>query len=59
YPNLVTVCNDCHHDIHEHRYQVKTDPQTGKHNITPPPEPFPDTGTTNWRPNPANPVLLN
>ena len=59
YPNLVTVCNDCHHDIHEHHHQVKTDPQTGRHRVEPPPDPFPDKGSTTWRPNPANPVLLN
>ena len=59
YPNLVTVCNDCHHDIHEHHHQVEHDPQTGRHNVAPPPDPFPDTGTTNWKPAQANPILLN
>ena len=59
YPNLVTVCNDCHHDIHEHHHQIETDPQTGRHRVVPPPDPFPDTGSTNWRPDHTNPVLLN
>ena len=59
YPNLVTVCNDCHHDIHEHHHQIETDPKTGRHSVEPPPDPFPDTGTTNWRPAHTNPVLLS
>ena len=59
YPNLVTVCNDCHHDIHEHRHQIETDPKTGKHRVVPPPDPFPDTGTTTWKPAHTNPVLLS
>jgi len=59
YPNLVTVCNQCHHDIHEHHHQIEHDPQTGRHSVEPPPEPFPKTGTTNWKPAQANPVLRN
>ncbi len=59
YPNLVTVCNDCHHDIHERHHQVEHDGQTGKHRVVPPPEAFPDTGTDSWQPRQLNPVLRN
>ncbi|MCY4194897.1 MAG: hypothetical protein OXF04_11525, partial [bacterium] len=59
YPNLVTVCNDCHHDIHDRHHQVETDPETGQHRVVPPPDPFPDTGTTAWKPKHLNPVLRN
>ncbi|MDE0115938.1 MAG: HNH endonuclease signature motif containing protein [bacterium] len=59
YPNLVTVCNDCHHDIHERHHQVEQDRRTGKHRVVPPPEAFPDTGTTTWQPKQLNPVLRN
>ena len=59
YPNLVTVCNDCHHNIHEHHHQVEHNPRTGKHRIIPPPDPFPDTGTNTWQPQHHNPILRN
>ncbi len=59
YPNLVTVCNDCHHDIHERHHLVEHDRRTGKHSVVPPPEAFLDNGTTNWRPKQLNPVLRN
>ena len=59
YPNLVTVCNDCHHDIHERHHQVATDSRTGRHSVAPPPEAFPDTGETTWQPKHLNPVLKN
>lgn len=59
YPNLVLVCNDCHHDIHERDYQVIYDPGTRKHRVEPPPEPFPESGANSYRPSQANPVLRN
>ncbi len=59
YPNLVLVCNDCHHDIHERQHEVGQDGQTGRHRVVPPPEAFPDTGTTRWQPKQLNPVLRN
>ncbi len=59
YPNLVTVCNDCHHDIHDRHHQVETDARTGKHSVVPPPEPFPDNASTTWQPKHLNPVLRN
>ena len=59
YPNLVLVCNDCHHDIHERQHEVEQDSQTGRHIVVPPPEAFPDTGTTRWQPKQLNPVLRN
>jgi len=55
----VLVCNDCHHDIHDHGYQTTQDPDTGRWQTQPPPDPFPDTGTTNWQPAHVNSVLLN
>ena len=59
YPNLVLVCNDCHHDIHDHGYQTIQDPDTGRWKTQPPPDPYPDTGTTTWQPAHTNSVLLN
>ena len=59
YPNLVTVCNDCHHDIHERHHQVETDPRSGRHSVVPPPDPFPDMGITTWQPRQLSPVLRN
>jgi len=59
FPNLVTVCNDCHHDIHDKHHQVERDRRTGTHRVVPPPEAFPDTGTTTWQPKHLNPVLRN
>ncbi len=59
YPNLVTVCNECHHDIHERHHQVETDPATGHHRVVAPPDPFPNTGTTTWQPAHIDSVLLS
>ncbi len=59
YPNLVLVCNDCHHQIHDHGYQTTQHPDTGQWTTQPPPDPFPDTGTTTWQPVHTNSVLLN
>ena len=59
YPNLVLVCNDCHHNIHDHGFQTTQDPHTGQWKTQPPPDPYPDTGTTTWQPTHTNPVLLN
>ncbi len=58
YPNLVLVCNDCHHEIHEQGFQVTQDPGTGRWQTHPPPDPFPDTGTTTWQPVHADSVLM-
>ncbi|WP_420619655.1 DUF222 domain-containing protein [Candidatus Poriferisocius sp.] len=59
YPNLVLVCNDCHHDIHDNNHEVAQDPRTLRHTVQPPPEAFPDTGTATWQPAQTNPVLRN
>ena len=59
YGNLAFVCNDCHHDIHDHHYQTIQDPHTGRWKTQPPPEPFPDTGTPTWRPAQLNSTLLS
>ena len=42
--NLVLVCNDCHHKIHDHGWQVHKHPKTGKYHLKPPTQP------TNKRP---------
>ncbi len=34
--NLVLVCDDCHHKIHDHGWQVHRDPDTGKYQLKPP-----------------------
>ena len=59
YDNLVSVCNDCHHQIHDQGWQVGQNSQTGRHTVDPPPEPFPDTGVHTTRPPQHNPVLRN
>ena len=59
YPNLVLVCNDCHHDIHDNNHEVAQDPRTLRHTVQPPPEAFTDTGTATWQPAQTNPVLRN
>lgn len=59
YPNLVLVCNDCHHDIHDHGFQTTQDPDTGRWKTHPPPDPYPDNGSTTWQPTHLNSVLLN
>ena len=37
--NLVLVCNDCHHKIHDHGWQVHKHPKTGKYHLKPPTQP--------------------
>ena len=34
--NLVLVCDDCHHKIHDHGWQVYQHPETGKYKLKPP-----------------------
>ena len=34
--NLVLVCDDCHHKIHDHDWQVYKHPETGKYHLKPP-----------------------
>ena len=34
--NLVLVCDDCHHKIHDHGWQVHQHPDTGKYQLKPP-----------------------
>ncbi len=56
--NLVMVCTRCHHNIHDHSWEVHQDPD-GRYTVHPPPDPFPDTGTTNYQPAQHNPILRN
>ena len=37
--NLALVCDDCHHKIHDHGWQVHQDPKTGKYKLRPPTNP--------------------
>ena len=37
--NLVLVCDDCHHKIHDHGWRVHRDPDTGKYHLQTPHEP--------------------
>ena len=37
--NLVLVCDDCHHKIHDHGWQVYKHPKTGKFQLKPPANP--------------------
>ncbi|MYB08414.1 MAG: DUF222 domain-containing protein [Acidimicrobiia bacterium] len=55
--NLVLVCNDCHHSIHDHDWRVAQDPDTGRWRTKPPPDPFPDIGVDSARLGQRNPVL--
>ncbi len=34
--NFALVCDDCHHKIHDHGWQVHQDPNTGKYQLKPP-----------------------
>lgn len=36
FDNLVLVCDDCHHKIHDHGWQVHRDPETGRYELKPP-----------------------
>ncbi|WP_420638999.1 DUF222 domain-containing protein [Candidatus Poriferisocius sp.] len=56
--NLALVCNDCHHNIHDHHWTVTHNPHTNRWHTHPPPDPFPTHGTTNTPPPPqTNPIL--
>ena len=57
--NLVLVCARCHHRIHDDGWEVAKCPSTGRHDLRPPPDPFPETGTATDRPPQRNPVLLS
>ncbi len=35
--NLALVCDDCHHKIHDHGWQVYKHPNTGRYKLRPPP----------------------
>jgi hypothetical protein len=43
YDNLVLVCNDCHHKIHDHGHTVVHEPRTGRYELRSPATP-PATG---------------
>ena len=37
--NLLLVCDDCHHKIHDHGWKARQDPKTGKTKLEPPKNP--------------------
>lgn len=55
--NLVLVCNDCHHGIHDEGWQVTREAASGRWKTKPPPDPFPDNGIDSTRPAQRNLVL--
>ena len=55
--NLVLVCNDCHHGIHDEGWQVAREAASGRWKTKPPPDPFPDNGIDSTRPAQRNLVL--
>ena len=57
--NLVLVCARCHHNIHDDGWEVTRCSTTGRYDLRPPPKPFPDQGTTSYRPSQRNSVLLS
>ena len=56
--NLVQLCPDCHHLVHDCNWQVYRDPGS-RHRIKAPPDPFPDTGVSTHRLAQITPVLRN
>ncbi len=58
-PNLVLVCNKCHHNIHDDGWEVHHDSAENRFKVEPPPDPFPETGVDTYRPPQRNPVLLS
>lgn len=57
--NLVLVCARCHHNIHDDGWEVAKCSTSGRYDLRPPPDPFPETGTAIDRPPQRNPVLLS
>ena len=49
--NLVLVCDDCHHKIHDHGWQVYKHPTTGKYHLKPPNPSNPDRAAETEKPN--------
>ncbi len=43
--NLALVCDDCHHKIHDHGWQVHRDPNTGRYQLRPPTNPSGEPST--------------
>ncbi len=43
--NLVLVCDDCHHKIHDHGWQVYKHPKTGRFQLKPPINPSGESST--------------
>lgn len=57
-PNLAQLCSDCHHLVHDCKWQVCRD-HRGRYRINAPPDPFPDSGTTTFQLAQLSPVLRN
>ena len=56
--NLAQLCPDCHHLVHDCKWQVCRD-HRGRYRINAPPDPFPDSGTTAFQLAQLSPVLRN
>ena len=46
--NLVLVCDDCHHKIHDDGWQVHKHPKTGKYQLKPPTQPTNERPAAPW-----------
>ena len=46
--NLVQLCPDCHHLVHDCNWQVRRNHRS-RYRINAPPDPFPNTGTTTYQ----------
>lgn len=57
--NLVLVCARCHHNIHDDGWKVAMCPKSKRFELSPPPDPFPDSGISAHRPTQRNSVLLS
>ena len=62
--NLVLVCNDCHHKIHDHGWQVYKHPDTGNYQLKPPTQPtdkhpMVSVGEPSSDPSDESPVVLS
>ena len=53
YDNLVLVCNDCHHKIHDHGHTVESKPCTGRYELRVPASPSATSNSTDSRAPPA------
>ena len=58
FDNLAQLCPDCHHLVHDCKWQICRN-HRGRFQINAPPDPFPDHGTTTYQLTQHSPVLRN